>query len=131
MRWEVMQIEFDNSKPIYLQIVDKIKKQLIRNELDIGDKIPSQRELAQQLKVNPNTVQRAYNEMEAMGMVETLRGQGTFICDKPGMLKEIKEEMIEDIMRRFFYDIKSLGYEDEEITDLINKWKIKSGREEV
>ncbi|HZX21608.1 MAG TPA: GntR family transcriptional regulator [Clostridia bacterium] len=118
-------MEFDNSKPIYLQIVDKIKKRLIRNELNIGDKIPSQRELAQQLKVNPNTVQRAYNEMETMGMVKTLRGQGTFICDKPEMLEEIKEDMVEDIMVRFFHDIKSLGYEDEEVKDLINKWQIK------
>ena len=105
--------------------MDKIKKQLIRKELNIGDKIPSQRELAQQLKVNPNTVQRAYNEMETMGMVKTLRGQGTFICDKPEMLGEIKEDMVEDIMIRFFQDIKSLGYEDEEVKDLINKWQIK------
>ncbi|HZK56907.1 MAG TPA: GntR family transcriptional regulator [Clostridia bacterium] len=123
-------MEFDNSKPIYLQIVDKIKGQLIRNELNIGDKIPSQRELAQRLKVNPNTVQRAYNEMEIMGMVETLRGQGTFICKKPEMLKEIKEEMLENIMGRFFHDIKSLGYEDEEIVDLIDRWQIKLGEGE-
>jgi GntR family transcriptional regulator len=104
---------------------------LIKKELDIGDKIPSQRELAQQLKVNPNTVQRAYNEMETMGMVKTLRGQGTFICNKPEMLGEIKEEMTEDIMRRFLHDIKSLGYENEEIADLVNKWqsKLKEGKE--
>jgi GntR family transcriptional regulator len=104
---------------------------LIKKELDIGDKIPSQRELAQQLKVNPNTVQRAYNEMETTGMVKTLRGQGTFICNKPEMLREIKEEMTEDIMGRFFHDIKSLGYENEEITDLVNKWqnKLKEGKE--
>ena len=63
--------------------------------------------------------------MEAMGIVETLRGQGTFIRNKPGMLKEIKEEMVRDIMRKFFNDIKSLGYEDNEIMDLINKWQIK------
>lgn len=63
--------------------------------------------------------------METMGMVKTLRGQGTFICDKPEMLGEIKEEMIEGIMKRFFHDIKSLGYEGEEITDLINKWQIR------
>lgn len=60
-----------------------------------------------------------------MGMVKTLRGQGTFICKKPEMLEEIKEEMVEDIMVRFLHDIKSLGYEDEEVRDLINKWQIK------
>jgi len=68
--------------------------------------------------------------METMGMVETLRGQGTFIRKKPEMLKEIKEEMLENIMGRFFHDIKSLGYEDEEIVDLINKWQIKLGEGE-
>lgn len=118
-------MEFDNSKPIYLQIVDKIKKQLIRKELNMGDKIPSQRELAQRLKVNPNTVQRAYGEMETIGLVETLRGQGTFICNRPEILEEIKEEMLEEIMTRFFSEIRSLGYEDETIIDLINKWQIK------
>lgn len=113
-----------------MQIVDKIKKRLIRDELNIGDKIPSQRELAQQLKVNPNTVQRAYNEMETLGIVETLRGQGTFIRNKPEMLEEIREEMVEGIMKGFFHDIKSLGYGDEEIIDLINKWRIKIREED-
>ncbi len=116
-------MEFDNSKPIYLQIIDYIKKQLIRGELNIGDKILSQREFAQQLKVNPNTVQRAYREMESMNLVETIRGQGTFICNRPDMLDEIKEEMAENIMRSFFHEIESLGYKDEKVLDLVSKWQ--------
>ena len=98
-------MEFNNSKPIYLQIIDEVKKQLIRGELKIGDKIISHRESAQKMKVNPNTVQRAYREMEMMNLVETLRGQGTFICNRPEMLEEIKEEMAEKIMRSFLKEM--------------------------
>lgn len=116
-------MEFDNSKPIYLQIVDEIKKQLIRGELKIGDKILSQREFAQKMKVNPNTVQRAYREMENMNLVESIRGQGTFICEKPGLLDEIKEEMAENAMRYFLKEMKSLGIEDEKIVESVKKWQ--------
>jgi GntR family transcriptional regulator len=69
-------MDFDTAQPIYRQIIDDYKKKLIRGELKGGDRIPSQREYADMVKVNPNTVQRAYREMEAMKMVETVRGQG-------------------------------------------------------
>ncbi|QUH26522.1 GntR family transcriptional regulator [Serpentinicella alkaliphila] len=122
-------MEFNNSKPIYLQIIDEVKKQLIRGELKIGDKIISQREYAQKMKVNPNTVQRAYREMEIMNLVETLRGQGTFICNRPEMLEEIKEEMAEKIMRSFLMEMKSIGYSDEKTINLIKQWQIKINEE--
>ena len=122
-------MEFNNSKPIYLQIIDEVKKQLIRGELKIGDKIISQREYAQKMKVNPNTVQRAYREMEIMNLVETLRGQGTFICNRPEMLEEIKEEMAEKIMRSFLKEMKSIGYSDEKTISLIKQWQVKINEE--
>lgn len=116
-------MEFDNSKPIYLQIIDEVKKQLIRGELNMGDKILSQREFAQKMKVNPNTVQRAYREMENMNLVETIRGQGTFICEKTGMLDRIKEEMAESTMRYFLKEMKSLGFEEDKIVESVKKWQ--------
>ena len=122
-------MEFSNSKPIYLQIIDNIKKQLIRGELNIGDKIISQREYAQKMKVNPNTVQRAYREMENMNLVETLRGQGTFICKRPEMLDQIKEEMAENIMRNFLSEMKSIGFSDEKTISLVKQWQVKINKE--
>jgi len=115
-------LNFDNTRPIYIQIMDEIKKQIIRRELKPGDKILSQREFAQEAKVNPNTVQRAYKEMENLNIVETIRGQGTFICNRPGILEEIKSEMAGEILDNFFKEIRSLGFNNEEITQLINNW---------
>ncbi len=123
-------MEFDNSRPIYLQIIDQIKKQLIRGELKVGDKVLSQREFAQKMKVNPNTVQRAYREMESMSLVETIRGQGTFVCDKPAILEEIKEEMAENTMRHFLNEMKSLGIDDERVIASVKRWQKKMKEEE-
>ncbi|WP_350343953.1 GntR family transcriptional regulator [Proteinivorax tanatarense] len=121
-------MNFDNSKPIYLQIIDYIKIQIIKGELKTGDKILSQRELAQKLKVNPNTVQRAYREMESNNLTETLRGQGTFIVHNEHLVEQLKEEMAEKILNRFFKEVKSLGYKDEEILDLVKQNQSKNGR---
>lgn len=69
-----MNIDFNTSIPIYLQIIGEFKRQIAVGGLKPGDKIPSQRDLAGTLKVNANTVQRAYREMEVLGLVEILWG---------------------------------------------------------
>ncbi|MCY8268869.1 GntR family transcriptional regulator, partial [Bacillus haynesii] len=66
-----MEKEFSASKPIYRQIAEQLFKKMIRGEIKPGEKLPSVRELAVQTQVNPNTIQRTYNEMERMGVVET------------------------------------------------------------
>ena len=68
-----MSIEFDNNLPIYLQIMTYLKKEIIIGKLLPGDKIPSVRELASELQINPNTVQRTFQELEREGIVETRR----------------------------------------------------------
>ena len=82
--------EFQASKPIYMQIVDKINQQIVRKELKPGDKLPSVREMAVQSGVNPNTIQRTYTELERMAIVETKRGQGTFVVDNEKVIQELK-----------------------------------------
>ncbi|CFW96789.1 Transcription regulator HTH, GntR [Syntrophomonas zehnderi OL-4] len=114
-------MEFNNSQPIYKQIIDDFKKKLIRGELKKGDKIPSQREYAEQVKVNPNTVQRAYREMESMNMVETLRGQGTFISISADRLEEIKMEMAVNLLDYFISEMESLGYSREDILKILSQ----------
>lgn len=69
-----MAMEFDNNLPIYLQIMQYIKKQIVTGTLKAGDKIPSVRELAAELQINPNTVQRTFQELEREEVVETKRG---------------------------------------------------------
>lgn len=113
-------MEFDAAQPIYRQIIDGYKKQLIRGELQPGDKIPSQREYAEKARVNPNTVQRAYREMEMMQMVETQRGQGTFITVSPEMLMTMKQETAKSVMSYFLNEMNELGFTSSEIRQLLD-----------
>lgn len=118
-------MDFDAAQPIYRQIMDDYKKKLIRGELKGGDRIPSQREYADLVKVNPNTVQRAYREMEAMKMVETVRGQGTFISVDDAMLAQIKEDMALAILGDFVEGMKSLGFADHDLVGLLGDYLTK------
>lgn len=114
-------MEFSNSEPIYQQIITIFKKQLIRGELHTGDKIPSQREFAEKVHVNPNTVQRAYREMESMQMVETVRGQGTFVTASEEMQAGIKKEMAADVLHYFVHEMRTLGYEKTEMLHMLTQ----------
>jgi len=114
-------VDFNASQPIYKQIIDDFKKKLIRGELKEGDKIPSQRDYAEQVRVNPNTVQRAYREMESMNMVETLRGQGTFISISADRLEEIKMEMAVNLVDYYISEMESLGYSQEDIFKILKQ----------
>ena len=115
-------MQFDNSWPIYMQIIDEFKKSIIRAELKPGDKIPSQREYAQMVRVNPNTVQRAYREMENLGMVETLRGQGTFIAAGEDKRQEMATKMANTIIKHFVSQMRSLGYRDRVILAMLAQY---------
>ena len=84
-------MDFDATRPIYLQIIDLHKRALITGELSSGDKILSQRDFAQRYNVNL-ILSRAYREMEALDLVETLRGQGTFIAVTEEMLDTMKKD---------------------------------------
>ena len=106
---------FQSSKPIYMQIADKICQQIIRNDLHPGDKLPSVREMAIQTGVNPNTIQRTYSELERMEIVETKRGQGTFVVKNDQMIGEIKQEWQSEIISTFVNSLKELGFTKEEI----------------
>jgi len=102
---------YDSSRPIYRQIIDGFQKQLVRGELKQGDKIPSQREYAEKAHINPNTVQRAYREMEAMHMVETLRRQGTYVIVTEPMLADMGADLGQKILSYFITEMESLGYD--------------------
>lgn len=122
-------MDFNASQPIYKQIIDDFKKKLIRGELKQGDKIASQREYAEKARINPNTVQRAYREMESMNMVETLRGQGTFISISGDRLEDIKKEMAVNLVDYFIGEMESLGYSLESMLEILKEEKTR--RQEV
>ncbi|HEX6989600.1 MAG TPA: GntR family transcriptional regulator [Bacillota bacterium] len=114
-------LDLNPERPIYLQIIEAFRLAVARGALAPGDQIPSQRDLAQQLRVNPNTVQRAYREMEYLGLVETRRGMGTFISPDPERWLKVREETIDAELARFIEIMVQLGCTREQIVGLVSR----------
>ena len=126
-RYEVGSFIFDLdlTKPLYEQVVDEIRYAVARGEVELGTKIPSVRELAQQLKINPNTVMKAYQELERDKLCETRRGQGTFITSSQEKVLEIRKSLIQDAIVTFVSSMKDLGLDGKSAKKLLEEmqWK--------
>ena len=81
----MVHLDYRDARPIYSQIIDGLQTQIKAGILCPGDKLPSVRELAAQLTINPNTIQRAYRELEMQGWIATVAGKGCFVCGVPQM----------------------------------------------
>lgn len=114
-------MKFNDNLPIYLQIMNLIKKRIIIGELKEGEKLASVRELSTELKVNPNTIQRSYQELEREDLVFTQRGMGTFVTEDKKIIYELKNNMAATIVGEFLKNMKSLGFSEKEIISLINE----------
>ncbi len=79
----MVHLDYRDARPIYAQLVDGFREQILAGVLQEGDKLPSVRELAGQLAINPNTIQRAYRELELSGWVASVAGKGSFVCPVP------------------------------------------------
>jgi len=112
-------IEFDNNLPIYLQIMQYIKRQIVTGTLKAGDKIPSVRELAAELQINPNTVQRTFQELEREEVVETKRGLGRYVTSEESKIMTIKKEMAGELLERFLTGMQELGIEEQDIVNIV------------
>ncbi|SFJ73673.1 GntR family transcriptional regulator [Thermoflavimicrobium dichotomicum] len=99
----------DFSIPLYEQIVEQIRHAIARGEIALGTKLPSVREMAQKLKVNPSTVVRAYLELEHDGLCEKRRGQGTFITTSEETVYQIKRKLANEALEAFVQTMRSLG----------------------
>ncbi len=112
-------MNFESNFPIYIQIMNLIKKEIVSGKLKWGEKLASVRDLSRELKVNPNTIQRSYQELEREDLVFTQRGMGTFVTEDENIIIELKENMASNIVKSFIQDMKSIGYDKEEIIKLI------------
>ena len=92
----MMHLDYRDARPIYTQIVDNFRTQVLAGILQNGDRLPSVRELASQLAINPNTIQRAYRELEMGGWIATVPGKGCFVCGKPGEIRLEQRELLQD-----------------------------------
>ena len=85
----MVHLDYRDARPIYTQIIDAIKEQITTGVLMPGDKLPSVRELAGSLAINPNTIQRAYRELETEGWIASVSGKGSFVCGKEESTAEL------------------------------------------
>lgn len=109
--------------PIYLQVIQDIKKKMVQGKIQPGEKLPSNRELAVLYKINQNTAARIYKEMEIAGYCYTKRGIGTFVVEDGKMFEQIKEEMAEELLRTFMNGMRDLGYHKDDIIFQIADYK--------
>ena len=112
---ELWNEQFNERAPIYEQIINQFCRKVVKGEFNPSQRIPSIRELALELKVNTNTVQRAYQELERRQLIYSKRGTGYFITEGEHMVQEIRTEMVRDATARFLEEMRALGFEDSQI----------------
>src|SRR5690349_14384377 len=104
-----LRFQIDFSQPLYEQILDQVRSAIAKGEIELGEKMPSVRELAHELKMNPNTVMRAYQELERDGLTEKRRGQGTYVTSSPASVEAVRSELRMKYVQAFVAQMKSLG----------------------
>ncbi|MCR5033432.1 MAG: GntR family transcriptional regulator [Lachnospiraceae bacterium] len=112
---------FDDNRPIYSQLVEILETKIVSGEYQPGAKLPSVRELAITAAVNPNTMQRAFSELEREGLVNTNRTSGRTVTEDPNMLRQVRSQLARGHVDYFFKKMKELGYTNQEITSLANE----------
>ena len=119
-------------KPVYQQVVDGIKESIAKGLIGPGEKLPSVRDLALEMTLNPNTVAKAYRELEHARVIEVVRGRGTYAAG-PGPIPDREERMVRmrDTVRELIVDAHYLQLKDEElmtfIQDALQAWKDERG----
>ncbi|MDR2247425.1 MAG: GntR family transcriptional regulator [Treponema sp.] len=117
-----------NGVPIYRQIIQQIEYAILSGRMHPGDKLPTIRSLAVALKINPNTIAKAYGELEIRGILVTQVGSGTYVSDKaPSLGEAISAEeglnrKIREVLSRFVQDMKDLGVEEGDLPDTVRDY---------
>jgi GntR family transcriptional regulator len=112
--------------PVYRQIIQQVEHAVLGGKLKAGDRLPTIRALAVALKANPNTIARAYNEMEIRGLVTTQVGSGTFIGEPGQGAEDERNRLIEDAIKRFINEMNTLGVNQEEIKRRLSLYEEKN-----
>ena len=105
---------FDNERPIYVQLVEKLRLEIVSGKLKIGERLPSVRELALTARVNPNTMQKALAELETEGLVYTERTNGKFVTANKELIEKIKRKLAKEKVNNYIKDMKNIGITYEE-----------------
>jgi GntR family transcriptional regulator len=112
-------LDQENGVPIYRQVIQQIEYAILSGRMRCGDKLPTIRSLAVELKINPNTIAKAYNELEIRGILSTQVGSGTFISDKkPEGETDVRQAKIRGVFNRFVQDMADLGVDRAGIVEM-------------
>ncbi|GGM32931.1 GntR family transcriptional regulator [Paraliobacillus quinghaiensis] len=125
-----MNVNFNTRDPVYLQIIRYFKEQIANGELAPGEEIPSRRELANRLKINPNTAQRAYKEMEEQNLIHTERNHPSKITTDEKVLGKVREELLVEAVDTFVTSVRSINIPVEELLNLVRTKYTKSDNKE-
>ena len=118
-----MEWKFSTDTPIYTQLVEKLRSAIASGAIPPGQRMPAVRELAVEAAVNPNTVQRAYLELERTGLVYVQRASGRYATEDPALIASAREQLARERTVRYLQDMDALGYGKEELFQLIQNLK--------
>jgi GntR family transcriptional regulator len=135
----MLQIDFRSGLPIYTQIVNQVQAQVAGGILQPGDQLPTVRALAEELRVNFNTVARAYRILDEARIISTQQGRGTYITEipPPRVTERLRRESLEALTYRFISEARRLEFSKEEINEMVknqlNAWKenVEPGQKEA
>ncbi len=125
MAWDL-----DADRPIYAQLVERIQMQIVSGQYPAGRKLPSVRELAAVAAVNPNTMQKAFAELERSGLIITQRTNGRTVTEDQQKIRDIKEALAQEHVNNFFTKMKELGYTEQEAIELLRAGRLLSDNHE-
>ena len=117
----MIKIDYRDARPIYEQIVDGVETLALRGALPSGSQLPSVRQLAMELSINPNTIQRAYAELERRGMIYAAKGRGNFISDDTAALRKRRLEEIGVQVHALADQARALGAKEEQIREWVEQ----------
>ena len=118
---KIMPFSFNNQTPIYFQIIEYIKTEIITGRYKSGEKIPSVREFSAMFEVNPNTVQKALLELEDINLIVTERTSGKFVTQDKEIIEKIKKQTVDSLILEFYKNMGALGIDKEKALKILNE----------
>lgn len=116
-----MKYTFDNDRPIYVQIVERLKLDVLNGKYLPGSKMPSVRELALLFNVNPNTMQKAMGELEEVGLIKTVRTAGRYVTEDKKLISNIRNGNAKKLLKNYFEGMLELGYDKHQAIEFVRK----------
>lgn len=121
--------QFDASRPIYAQLVERLKARILAGTYQSGGHLDSVRDLAAAAGVNPNTMQRALAQLEAEGLVRTERTSGRFVTEDIDLIEQLRASAARNIAADFLEKMRSIGYTPQQAAELLRSWNETEGKQ--